>query len=169
MSHYQDYQAAFDKKTADLEIPADCVAKPPVYRPGPGSLVDPKMWDFSWWLTFKDNCYIVCHEIWSHRAGKKPTRDYLSFHYGPIINVDDNGKIDRSSSNPLVLRICKSGKSCEPPHLHYKKPHPAPHYEQSKVEGLALEDVDMFQFVEAVFRARKEGIELDAAMGFKLR
>lgn len=169
MSHYQDYQDAFNKKRAKLQIPADCVAKAPEYRPGPGSLVDPRMWDFSWWLTFADRHYIVCHEIWSYRPGKKPTRDYLSFHYGPITQVDANGKIDRSPSNALVIRICKSTKSCEAPHLHYKKPHPAPHYEQSKVEGLVLEGVDMFQFVEAVFRARKEGIELDAAMGFKLR
>lgn len=168
MSHYEDYKAAFDKKRAKLQVPADCAAKPPVYRPGPGSLVDPRMWDFSWWLTFADSYYIVCHEIWSFRPTKKPTRDYFSFHYGPIVNVDASGKIDRNPSNALVLRICKSARSCEPPHLHYKKPHPAPHYEQGKVQGLVLEDVDMFRFVEAVFRARKDGIELDAAMGFKL-
>ena len=169
MSHYQDYKAAFDGKRAKLQTPADCVVQPPVFRPGPGSFVSPRMWDFSWWLTFKDNYYIVCHEIWSQRAGKEPNRDYFSFHYGPIVHVDANGKIDRDPSNALVLRICKSTKSCEPPHLHYKKPHPAPHYEQNRVEGLVLEDVDMFRFVEAVFRARKEGIELDAAMGFRLR
>ena len=169
MSHFQDYETAFEKQRAKIQIPADCTAKPPQYRLPPGDLVDPRGWDFSWWLTFKDRYYVVCHEIWSYRPGKEPTRDYLSFHYGPITHVDANGKIDRNPNNPLVLRICKSTKSCEPPHLHFLKPHPAPHYDQGRVEGLVLEDTNMLQFVKAVFRARAEKIGMPEAMGFTLR
>jgi hypothetical protein len=165
VSHYTDYKAAFDKTRAALIVPADCTIQSPNYRVS-GDLVDPKSWDFSWWLTFVDNTYIVCHEIILCRNGK-PLRHYFSFHYGPIVDRDANGKIDRSHSNALVLRICKNGR--EPLHLHFKKPHPAPHYEQGKVVGLVLENVDMFQFVKAVFRSRAEGIDLDKAMGFTLK
>jgi hypothetical protein len=165
VSHYTDYKAAFDKARAALAVPADCTARSPSYRV-PGDLVDPKSWDFSWWLEFTDNTYVVCHEIWVVRNAK-PVRHFFSFHYGPIVRRDANGKIDRSHSNALVLRICKNGR--DPLHLHFKQPHPAPHYEQGKVVGLVLEKVDMFQFVKAVFCSKAEGIDLDNAMGFTLK
>jgi hypothetical protein len=167
VSHYQEYKYAFDTNRAALHIPGDCTCKPPIYRPHGGELIDPKSWDFSWWLEFTDNHYIVCHEIWSYRVGKKPTRHYLSFHYGPIARRDSNGNIDRDSNNPLIIRICRNNK--EPAHLHYKNPHPAPHFEQSQVDGLVLEEADMFPFVRAVFRARAEKIELSEALGFITR
>jgi len=165
VSHYVDYKAAFDANRAALKVPPDCTVQPPSYRVS-GDLIDPKSWDFSWWLTFADDTYIVCHEIILVR-NEKPVRHYFSFHYGPIVSRNPEGKIDRSSTNALVLRICKNGR--EPIHLHFKTPHPAPHYEQGKVEGLVLEKVDMFQFVKAVFRSRAEGIDLDKAMGFTLK
>ena len=56
-----------------------------------------------------------------------------------------------------------------PIHLHYMKPHPEPHYEQGRVEGLQLDSVDAFQFVNGVFRSRTEKIEICEAMGFTLR
>jgi len=168
VSHYQDYKARFESNRTALVVPEDCKPGVPEYHPFL-DLIDPHSWDFSWWLRFADKHYIVCHEIWGYRSGRSPLRSYFSFHYGPIVRVDKNGNIERDPSNPLELRICKSNKSCEPSHLHYKKPHPAPHYEQSRVDGLVLNEVDMFQFVKAVFRSRAEKIELDEAMGFTLR
>ena len=148
-----------------MQVSPDCNVGPAKYR-ALGDFVDPRSWDFSWWLEFTDNHYIVCHEIWSCRPGKGPVRHFFSFDYGPIAGKDAKGNIDRSPRNPLVLRICKNNR--EPAHLHFKHPHPHPHYEQNRIQGLVLDNVDMFQFVKAV-RSRAEGIELDRAMGFALR
>lgn len=95
-------------------------------------------------------------------------RHYLSFHYGPVVR-DGQGNIDRSPENPVILRICNTNRPGEPAHLHYKRPHPAPYYTQSQVEGLTLTDVDMFSFVNGVFKSRAETIEMPEAMGFVLR
>jgi len=54
-----------------------------------------------------------------------------------------------------------------PAHMHYRKPHPFPDYKQNQIIGLTLEDIDMFHFVGAIFRARLERIEIHDAMGFK--
>lgn len=166
MSHYQSYKAQFEKRRSQLRAPADCSVGVPSYR-ALGDFVDPKSWDFSWWLEFSDGHYVVCHEIWSYRPGRSPTRQFFSFHYGPIVKRSANGEIDRNSQNPVVLRICKNSR--EPIHLHFKLPHPNPHYEQNQIGGLTLEDVDMFQFIGAVFRSRSEGIEMDQALGFTVR
>ncbi|HWY56900.1 MAG TPA: hypothetical protein VNZ03_20705 [Terriglobales bacterium] len=168
MTHYQEYKVVCDKNRAELKVPGDCTVRVPQYRAFI-DLIDPPSWDFEWWLTFSDKYYVVCHEAWSCRKGKQPKRHYFSFHYGPIVRTGKNGNPDRDASNPLVLRICNSNKSGDPPHLHYKLPHPAPYYEQGRVDGLVLEDVDMFQFVKAVFRSRAEKVDMDKAMGFTLR
>ena len=79
--------------------------------------------------------------------------------------MDSNGKIDRNQNNPLIIRICKPS-GVLPPHLHYRNPHPFPDYKQSQLNGLTLVDVDMFQFVNGIFRARSEHVEPHIAMGF---
>jgi hypothetical protein len=159
VSDYQDYKARFEESRALLKVPEDCTARIPRYNAI--DLVDPKSWDFCWFLVFGNNDYICCRESW---AGRPPKRHYLSFHYGPIVRVDNGGNIERDQNNPLMIRICKSKDGI--PHLHYRHPHPFPDYKQSQIDGLVLEDVDMFQFVQAVFRSRSNNEELHVTMGF---
>lgn len=158
MSEYQDYKTRFDENRALLQVPEDCVARYPHYNAI--DLVNPKSWDFSWFLTFRDNHYICCRES---LAGRPPRRHYFSFHYGPIVRIDAGGTIERDQGNPLIIRICKSRGGC---HVHYRQPHPFPDYKQHQIEGLVLENVDVFQFVRAVFRSRANNEDLHVTMGF---
>ena len=165
MSEFQDYKARFDRNRALLQVPKDCTCRTPQYRIS-SDFIDPQSWDFSWFLTFTDKHYICCNESLSHRKGRPLQRHYFSFHYGPIVKIDSNGKIDRDQNNPLIIRIDRPGGVLMPAHLHYRKPHPFPDYKQAQIRGLTLLDADMFQFVKAVFRARSEAIEIHVAMGF---
>lgn len=158
MSEYHDYKARFDANRALLDIPEDCTARIPHYNAT--DLVDPKSWDFRWFLTFRDNNYICCRES---LTGRPPRRHYFSFHYGPIARIDGGGNIVRDQNNPLMIRICKSRSGV---HLHYRKPHPFPDYKQNQIDGLVLEDVDMFQFVRAIFHSRANSEEPHVSLGF---
>ena len=82
--------------------------------------------------------------------------------------MDQYGKIDRDPNNPLIIRIDRPAGVLIPPHVHYRQPHPFPDYKQAQIHGLTLLDVDMFQFVRAVFRSRLEAIEVHVAMGFTI-
>jgi len=160
VSEYQDYKAYFDQNRALLEVPEDCTVCTPQYNAT--DLVNPKSWDFRWFLRFRDNHYICCAESLSRR--QSPRRHYFSFHYGPIVQIDASGKIVRDQNNPLIIRACKSRSAiC---HLHYRHPHPFPDYKQDQIDGLVLENVDIFRFVRAVFRSRADNVEMHVAMGF---
>jgi hypothetical protein len=162
VSEYQHYKARFDQNRALLQVPADCAVDTPQYRAI--DPISPTSWDFSWWLTFADGHYIRCREHWLCR--KSPARRHLfTFHYGPIVRRDSDGKIDRHHTDPVLIRFDK--KAAEAPHLHYLAPEP--HYGQDQVNGLALDNVDMFQFINAVFRVRQGITEFPNALGFTLR
>ena len=162
MSEYQTYKARFAESRAALQVPSDCTAHTPQFRAI--DLIAPTTWDFQWLLTFTNRHYIRCREFWSCRKNP-PQRHIFTFHYGPIISEDANGNIDRHHNDPVLIRFDKKGG--EPPHLHYRNPEP--HYDQSRVEGLVLDDVDMFQFVDAVFRVRSGTTDFHDVMGFTLK
>jgi hypothetical protein len=105
-----------------------------------------------------------CREFWSCR-NDPPQRHVFTFHYGPIVSQDVNGKIDRHHADAVLIRFDKKGGG--PPHLHYRNPEP--HYDQSRVQGLVLNDVDMFQFIHAALRVRLEKAEFHDVMGFTIR
>jgi hypothetical protein len=162
VSEYQDYKARFDKNRAALQIPPDCTAHAPQYSTF--DPIAPTTWDLRWLLTFTDKHYIRCREFWSCRTNPS-LRHIFTFHYGPIVNQDATGKIDRHHTDPVLIRFDKKGGG--PPHLHYRKPEP--HYDQSRVQGLALDDVDMFQFVNAVFSVRAGKTDFHDVLGFTLK
>lgn len=162
MSEYQDYKARFAENRAALQVPTDCTAHAPQFRAT--DPIAPPTWDLSWLLTFTDKHYIRCRELWMCK--KPPTRRHLfTFHYGPIVSVDRDGNVERHHADPVLIRFDK--KAGELPHLHYRNP--LPHYDQSRVEGLVLDDVDMFQFVNAVFCVRLGKTDFHDVMGFTLK
>jgi hypothetical protein len=162
VSEYQNYKARFDKNRALLQVPSDCTVHTPQFRAT--DLVAPTTWDLRWLLTFTDKNYARCREFWSCRTDP-PQRHIFTFHYGPIISEDANGNIDWHHTDPVSIRFDK--KSGGSPHLHYRNPEP--HYDQNRVEGLVLDDIDMFQFVDAVFGVRLGKTDFHDVLGFTLK
>jgi hypothetical protein len=56
--------------------------------------------------------------------------------------------------------------SCSPIHLHYNSQNP--HHSNASVKGLDLDDMDMFPFVNGIFRLRSNKKPLNTIFGLKI-
>lgn len=157
---YTLYKSQFEAKRAALEVPPDCVVGEPQFF-----ISTPNTWHMVWFLTFNDDHYIRCRELWSHRTGYPARRHQFTLHYGPIVAWKTSGEVQPHHTDPVIIRIDLGPNG--PTHLHYGDPEP--HYYQDELEGIDLVDVDMFAFIEAIFKSRAEGTEVRNILGFRIR
>jgi hypothetical protein len=115
----------------------------------------------TWELRFEDGKYIRAKEHYSKIRGRSEARRlYFSFHYGP-----DPAPAEPMASDPVDIRIDK--QSGQPPHMHYNGP--GDHIGQDRVSGLALEDVELFDFLKGIFKHRSTKHPIHEVFGFTIR
>lgn len=147
---YGEYRAYADKKYDSLIIPADCTETLKLtFTPA-----DELAWFSRWYLEFNDQKYIRAVERFQRWPGLSgiAKRMAVAYHYGDIVrrNPEDNlpAYLD-TGTDPVNIRIDNSGA---PIHLHFLAQNP--HHPQSVIEGWDLEAVDMFEFVNGIFKHR---------------
>jgi hypothetical protein len=159
---YTTFRTFVDKQYSALTLPADCKETHPL------DIIRTTMdsWHLRWYLEFVDNKYIRIAERYENFAKLvgASRRVYVAFHYGEIVNRGSDGLPGHKPANPVDIRI---DDSCSPIHLHYKAPNP--HHPNDSVEGIDLDDMDMFTFVDGIFKHRSKKKSLDAIFGFKIR
>jgi len=158
---YFEFKRWFEKHRAALKFPKDCSE----LEPATFSVSTLYSWTFEWYLTFFDDKYI---RIWEHHNKRKllytSRRLQFALHYGPRVAPVSEGIPPYQHNDPVDIRIDNSQRVA---HLHYGVP--GPHYFQERVEGIILEEFDMFVFVKAVFKHRKSGKPIDKILGFRIR
>lgn len=90
-------------------------------------------------------------------------RKAFSFHYGVITAKAANGVPTWRAEDPVDIRIDKLGAT----HLHYREQNP--HYPQTSVQGLVLDRIEMFQFLNAILKHRSSGRTIQDVLHFKLK
>lgn len=159
---YLQFSREFEKFHAKLRLPQNCIEPaPPTTIP-----VGFYFWRFEWQLIFKDdNKYLRIWERYTKLKGLDLShRVSFAFHYGAVVEHDNDGLAVRDSQDPVDIRIDNING---PAHLHYQAP--KPHIPQASVEGLNLEALDMFTFVKAIILHRKSGKPIDQILGFRIR
>jgi hypothetical protein len=91
-------------------------------------------------------------------------RVYVAYHYGEIITRGPDSLPGYLAADPVDIRI---DDSCSPIHLHYNSP--TPHHSNESVENLDLDDLDMFTFVNGIFKHRIKKKPLHVVFGFRIR
>lgn len=119
----------------------------------------------NWYLMWGTNFYAKVREEFTPRKAGGSQRNSFSFHYGPLpAKPDARGLPAYFHTDPVVLRICLAMGF---PHLHFKNP--LPHIGQDGIKGsLIIKDVDLFDFLRAVFKHRETGQELNTILGFEV-
>lgn len=158
---YLWFKAHFDQEHAKLKLPADCKE-----ALGPTALATTSLvWTFRWVLEFTDGSYIQIKEHYTKKAGMigHSHRSAFSYHYGPVVGRTSDGLPSADSKNPVHIRIDTSNS---PVHMHLGSPNP--HYEQNQIQGLDMQNLDIFTFVKAVFKQRRSGASFEETLRFQV-
>lgn len=155
-----NFKSEFDKQLGKLKVPSDCTLQEPsweVTRP-------PYFWQVELFFCFKDDAHIRVWESYEKLGGLQLSRrKQWAYHYGPVTRRDSAGNaVHGDPDDPLVIRI----DTCSGLHLHLNARDP--HYEQDRLKGLQLQDVDWRAFVNSVFTHRKTGKAINKILGFTL-
>jgi len=157
---YFAYKRWFETGHDGLALPVDCIEpNDPVL-----TYSNQYTWDMEWFLIFTNpKTYIRIKENFAKRAGLQISRRiHFAYHYGPLTKTDLRGIPDGEPADPLFVRIDNVGR---PPHLHHQDD-PTDHIPQSRITGLVLEKVDLFDFVKAAFRHRLSGKSIAVELGY---
>jgi hypothetical protein len=157
---YLEYKRHFDATHDEFEIPSDCqeIFDPSFYDAGQYS------WHFKWYLKFADNKFVRIWEHFSRVPGlQESQRLHFAYHYGPVTGFGKDGLPSHGSKQPVDIRI---DNSVQRVHLHFGATEP--HYFQEKVERLGMEKLDMFTFINRIFKHRATGKTLDKVFGFRI-
>lgn len=161
-TEYSKFRGFVDAQYKTLVLPQDCKEILPLDI----KVATSESWHLRWFLEFADNKYIRVAERYEKFAKMigMCRRVYVAYHYGKIVNRDSNGLPGYLASDPVDIRI---DDSCGPIHLHYNAQNP--HHPKDAVVGLDLDDMDMFMFVNGIFKHRAKKKPLDAVFKFKIR
>jgi hypothetical protein len=159
---YLAYKRWFEAEHDELTIPVDCIELDPVL-----SYSNQYTWDLRWFLVFTNPIsHIRIKENFAKIAGlQKSRRISFAYHYGPTVRTDSDGTPEGEPSDPVFVRIDNAGR---PAHLHHEGK-PEDHIPQERVSGLILEEVDLFEFIEAAIRHRTSGRSIARELGYKIR
>jgi hypothetical protein len=160
---YFTYRKWFDGQYNVLTFPNEC-SEPE----GPTfAYSNQYTWSMEWFLTFNaaPESYVRVWEHFAKRSGLSLSRCIsFAYHFGPILRKDKKGIPERESSDPVFVRIDNHGG---PAHLH-PEGHPDRHVMQSAVDGLVLQDIDLFAFVKAVLRQRQTRRSIADELGYRI-
>jgi len=160
---YFTYKRWFDRHYDDLELPADC-SEP---QDPPLRYTNQQTWTLEWFLILGDDpkVYIRIFEHFAKRSHLLMSqRIHFAYNFGPIVGVDGQGVPIYQPADPVFVRIDNIGR---PPHLHPEED-PTRHIPQENIKGLILVDLDLFDFVEASFRKRKNGTTMSRELGYRV-
>ncbi len=159
---YSKFRALVDARYKAVTLPADCKEILPLEI----NVATSVSWHLRWYLEFSDNKYIRVAERYEKFAQMigLSRRVNVALHYGEIVNRAGDGLPGYLASDPVDIRI---DDSCGAIHLHYLAQNP--HHPNASVEGLDLDDMDMFTFVNGIFKHRLTKKPLDAIFRFKIR
>lgn len=158
---YATFRAFVDEKYKALVFPSDCSETLPLDIKQATQV----SWHLRWYLEFTDNKYIRVaerYEKWPNMLGLSK-RINVAYHYGDIARRTSDGLPGHLGKDPVDIRI---DDSCSPIHLHYNSQNP--HHPDASVKGLDLEDLDMFTFVNGIFKHRAKKKPLHVVFGFKI-
>jgi hypothetical protein len=159
---YFAYKRWFEAGHGALVRPVDCAE-----RDGPVlTYSNQYTWEVEWLLIFANpHSYVRIRELFAKRAGLQLSRRVqFAYHYGPIVKTDSQGVPERDPADPVFVRIDNSSR---PTHLHQQSD-PTDHIPQSRIAGLVLEDVDLFDFVKSAFRHRQSGKPIAKELGYRI-
>ncbi len=91
-------------------------------------------------------------------------RIHFSYHFGPAAEFDGQGIPLYQPTDPVFVRIDNINR---PAHLHPEED-PTRHIPQENIKGLILVDLDLFDFVGASFRKRKNGTPMSRELGYRI-
>jgi len=161
-TNYQEFRALVDKNYDALVKPTDCTESLPLtFTP-----MSPVAWHLRWYLEFTDGKYVRIAERYQNWPGLIgiAKRVNVAYHYGSVVRRSDDGLPGHLGSDQVDIRI---DDSCAPIHLHFMAQNP--HYANSSIEGLDLPDMDIFAFVNGIFKHRETKKSLDKIFKFKIR
>jgi|SRR5712664_19529 len=158
---YAAFRAIVDQNYSALTLPSDCKESHPldIVR------VTPDSWHLRWYLEFSDNKYVRIAERYEKfsKMMSLSRRINVAYHYGEITRRGPDSLPGHLASDPVDMRI---DDSCGAIHLHYNSQNP--HHPNDAVKGLDLDDLDMFGFVNGIFKHRANQKPLHVVFGFKV-
>ncbi len=108
--------------------------------------------------------YLRIWEWYVRRPGLQDSyRKRFAHHYGQITAQDSDGTPERKPTDPVDIRIDNKN---DVPHMHYGAPQP--HHQQANVQGLELQNITMFNFVNGVLRHRSTGRTIKKIFHFRI-
>lgn len=158
---YFEFRRTFEANLKSLKLASDCTLQEPSWE----EYAPPLFWSVEAMFQFTDGKHIRIREYYSKFAGLQMSRKTSwSYHYGSTQATDADGYAVRGNpDDPLEIRI----DTCSGLHLHYQKREP--HFEQNRVVGLDLNDMNWLKFVKGVLRHRQSGLPFTKIFGFKLK
>jgi hypothetical protein len=159
---YFAYKRWFEVGHGSLALPVDCVEPDgPVLK-----YSNQYTWELEWYLIFTNpHSYVRIQENFAKRAGLYMSRRInFAYHYWPITKADLRGFPDKDPADPVFVRIDNAGR---PAHLHHQDD-PRDHIPQSRISGLVLEDVDLFDFAKSALRHRQSGRPMAKELGYRI-
>jgi hypothetical protein len=154
------YQKLFEAKLSGLKLPDDCVAHEPAWE----VTMAPYFWTVEAFFQFVNRKHVRLWESHAKFAGLQESRKIQwAYHYGPTQSSDEAAELEQGApDDPVDIRI----DTCSGLHLHYGTREP--HYDQSRIVGLKLDEIQAWDFVRAVLKHRKSGEKLAAILRFKI-
>ena len=160
---YFEFEKDFKKKIGQLKLPRGAELLVPLT-----TMSTPFGWTVEFFISFSDAHHIMIFENYSKLAGLYASRKLgWAYHYGPVTpgQLGSDGSLTKGScTDPLVIRIDTARIGL---HLHFNSQNP--HYKQSEVAGLDLEDIDCWKFIKGVLKHRQSGKSVDEVFGFKIK
>jgi hypothetical protein len=160
---YFTYKRWFDQHHDALVLPADC-SEP---GPAPFEYTNQQTWTLRWFLLLSDEpkVYIRIFEHFAKRSHLLMSqRIHFAYHFGPVVGVDAQGVPLHEPTDPVFVRIDNINM---PPHLH-PEGEQARHILQQDIKGLILKDLDLFDFVKASLRKRKNGTPMSRELEYRV-
>lgn len=159
---YFAYKRWFETGHDAIPLPADCTEpEDPTF-----TYSNQYTWGLEWHLVFRNpDSYVRIGENFAKRSRLSVSRRiHFAYHYGPLVNVGDDGMPTRAPADPVFIRIDNVSR---PPHLHPEND-PTAHIPQEKIGTLILDEVDLFDFVKAALRHRQSGRPIEREFGYRI-
>lgn len=162
---FKDYKANFEAKRAALKFRADTTFR----GIGCETKMRPDMppWMTDWAILYSDGMHIRVKEYYRsklHPFYDQGERVQFGFQYGATTTVDDKGMPRTASDRDTIIRIDRDKFG---PHLNYGGRN---HIPQEDIEGkLVINDVELFEFIEAVETHRQSGCSMEDIFFFSLK
>lgn len=162
---FRDYKANFDNRRAVLKFP------PGTRQKGVGceTKVKPAMppWIMDWAIIYPDGTHIRVKETYKpkpHPLYNEGERMHFCFQYGATTSWDAKGMPRTASDHDTIIRL---DRDVFGPHMHYAG---QSHVKQECLTGtFVINDIEVFEFIEAVETSRQSGCSMEEVLLFNLR